>query len=161
MAQPAFYDIGLDLRLEQMASRGVPQAVRGKAPAGQGRADLGRQAQVLFHEGAYAETGEGPSALIDEEAVLSRLEGLTPMAVLVELEQAERGGPQRGEPLPLPLAGDGNSAVGEIEPGQTDVCRLLGACSGVVDEGENGQIPEAIRCVGLRLREQGRDFPAA
>ena len=161
VAEPGFYDVGVDARFKQVYGGGVAQAVRGQALAGDARADAGRKPQVLLDEGSYSEAGKGAAALVNEETVGGGGRAFAAVVVEIEFEEPDRGRPQRRDPLSLALADDGNGPVGEIEPVVARVGGFLGAGAGVIEESENGQVAYAVGPGGARLGEKRFEFLAA
>lgn len=80
------------------------------------------------------------------------------MFVEVESEELDGGGPKRGGAYFVPLARDGDTAIGEVEPRDLSASGLLGASAGVVKEDEDGEIADTVGRVAINLGENGFQF---
>ncbi|MCG3205670.1 MAG: hypothetical protein KCHDKBKB_02392 [Elusimicrobia bacterium] len=153
MTQPRFDERLVDARLTEMRGGGMPEVMSRDAFSGQARTTLGRTLNISLHDGPDTKACKGEAALIDEE--VTRTDGLRcpTVTLVIKLKQPNGGGPQRHLPGFVSLPSDVHKAIGHIKPGETSIGNFRGSRSGVVDEIENGQVPDAIAGIYLRLSE--------
>lgn len=153
MPQPRFNQRLVDARLTKMRGRGMPEVMSRDVFSREAWTTLGRTLNISLHDGPDAKACKGKAALIDEE--VTRTDGLRcpPVTIQVELKQPNGGWPQRHLTRFVPFAGDVHEAIRHIKPGETSIGNFRGPRSGVVEEIENGQVPDAVAGIHLRLSE--------
>lgn len=161
MADDRFDGVDVDFGFEQMTDEGVTHGMRGKAPAGDAGTVHSGKTEVFLDYGTHSESREDESSLVDEESVGGGGLRLAPMMDPIELEKFDGRRPQGVDSFFVALADDLDGAVGKIEPGDSGIGGLAGACPGVIEENEDRQVTDAVGGIGSGLRKESFQLPIA
>lgn len=153
MSEPIFDDIKLISGLQKVNGSGVSKGVGGDLSFFQGWTDLGGQTDVFFDDGTDTEPGQSPSPLVDEKEWGSLSVWRPSVMCDVALKANNGGRPQRCDARFISLAGDVDAPVWEIEPMDSSAGDLLGPGACVVEESEDGEVPDPVGSGAVDLSE--------